>query len=124
MTKHSIHTFTQGFPGGSVVKNLPANAGGTGDTGSVSRLVKYPGEGNGNPLQNPCLENPHGHMSLAGYSPWGHKESDMTESLSMHAFQKKDRSLNTVSIDRISSPRHFEESSLQQPHINEVETHP
>ena len=25
-----------------------------------------------------CLENPHGQQSLAGYSPWGHKESDMT----------------------------------------------
>ena len=26
-----------------------------------------------------CLENPHGHRSLAGYSPWGHKESATTE---------------------------------------------
>ena len=28
-----------------------------------------------------CLENPHGQRSLVGYSPWGHKESDMTEHL-------------------------------------------
>ena len=34
---------------------------------------RSPGEGNGNPLQYSCLENPHGHRSLAGYSPWGHK---------------------------------------------------
>ena len=38
-------------PGGSVVKNLPANAGGAGDTGSVSGLGRPPGEGNGNRLQ-------------------------------------------------------------------------
>ena len=31
-----------------------------------------------------CLVNPHGQRSLAGYSPWGHKESDMTEQLSTH----------------------------------------
>ena len=30
------------------------------------------------PLQYSCLENPHGQRSLAGYSPWGRKESDMT----------------------------------------------
>ena len=32
-----------------------------------------------NPLQYSWLENPHGQRSLAGYSPWGHKELDMTE---------------------------------------------
>ena len=43
-----------GFPGGSVVKNLPANVG---DTGSNPGLGRSPGEGNGNPLQYSCLEN-------------------------------------------------------------------
>ena len=38
-------------------KNLPANAGDTGDAGSVPGLGRYPGEGNGNPLQYSCLEN-------------------------------------------------------------------
>ena len=38
--------------------------------------------GHGNPLQYFCLENPHGQRSLEGYSPWGCKESDMTEWLS------------------------------------------
>ena len=42
------------------------------------------GEGNGNPLQYSCLENPHGQRSLAGYSPWGLKESDTTEQLHVH----------------------------------------
>ena len=41
-----------------------------------------PGGGHGNPLQNSCLENPHGQKYLAGYSPWGRKESDTTEQLS------------------------------------------
>ena len=44
-----------GFPGGSVVKNLPAN---TGVTGSVPGSGRSPGEGNGNPLQYSCLGNP------------------------------------------------------------------
>ena len=35
--------------------------------------------GHGNPLQHSCLENPHGQRSLAGFSPWGYKESDVTE---------------------------------------------
>jgi len=41
-----------GFSGGSAVKNLPANAG---DAGSILRSGRSPGEGNGNPLQYPCL---------------------------------------------------------------------
>ena len=45
----------RGFPGGSVVKNLPANAG---EVGSVPGLGRSPGEGNGNPLKYSCLENP------------------------------------------------------------------
>ena len=44
-----------GFPGGSVVKNMPSNAR---DAGSVPELGKCPGEGNGNPLQYSCLGNP------------------------------------------------------------------
>ena len=46
-----------GFPGGRVVKNLPANAGDARDLGSVSGSGRSPGVGNGNPLQYSCLEN-------------------------------------------------------------------
>ena len=46
---------------------------------------RSPGGGHGNPLQFSCLENPHGQRSLAGYSPWGHKELDNTEQLTKHA---------------------------------------
>ena len=68
-----------GFPGGPVVKNLPANTGGTRDSGSILRSGKSPGVGNGNPLQHSCLENSMDRVSLAGYSPWGCKEMDKTE---------------------------------------------
>ena len=59
------------FPGGSVVKNLPSNAG---DMGLIPELERYPGEGNGNPLQYSCLgKKYHGQRSLTGYGPWGLK---------------------------------------------------
>ena len=44
-----------GFPGGSVIKNPPAN---TGDGGSIPGSGRSPGEGNGNLLQYSCLEIP------------------------------------------------------------------
>ena len=47
-----------GFPGDSVVKNLPASAVDTEDSGSVPGSGRSPGEGNGNPLQYSCLGNP------------------------------------------------------------------
>ena len=43
-----------GFPGGSIIKILPANAG---DAGSIPGLGRSPGEGNSNPLQHSGLEN-------------------------------------------------------------------
>ena len=57
-----------GFPGGSVVKNLPANGG---DTGLISGSGRFPEVENGYPYQYSCLEKSHGQSSLAGYSPWG-----------------------------------------------------
>ena len=44
----TFYTMRKGFPGGSMVKNLPAN---TGDPDSIPELGRSPGEGNGNPLQ-------------------------------------------------------------------------
>ena len=65
------------FPGGSVVKNQPANAG---DVGSIPGSGRSPGEGNGNPLQYSCweilwTEEPGGLQSM------GSQESDITERL-------------------------------------------
>ena len=64
------------FLGGTVVKNLPANAG---DAGSIAGSGRPPGVGNGNPLQYSCLENSHGQKTLVSSGPWGHKELDTTE---------------------------------------------
>ena len=66
----------RGFPGGLVVKNLPANAG---DTGLIPGSGRSPGEGNGNLLQYSCLGNP---MERGAWRAAVHgvaKESDMTE---------------------------------------------
>ena len=41
-----------------MIKNPPANAGDTGDTGSIPGLGRSPGEGKGNPLQYCCQDNP------------------------------------------------------------------
>ena len=62
-----------GFFGGSGACN-------TGDLDSVPGSGRSPGEGNGYPLQYSFLPGEfHGQRNLAGYNPWGHKESDMTE---------------------------------------------
>ena len=61
------------FSGGSVVKNLRTNAGDAGDAGSILGLGRSPGEGNGNPLQYSCLQNP---MDRGAWQSVGHKESD------------------------------------------------
>ena len=56
------------FPGGTVVKNLPDNAGDLGDAGSIPGSGRFPGGGHSNPLQCSCLNNLHGWKSLEGYS--------------------------------------------------------
>ena len=63
-----------GFPFGSVVKNLPAMI----DLGSIPGLGRCPGEGKGYPLGIFWPREFHGL-----YSPWGCKESDRTEQLSL-----------------------------------------
>ena len=60
----------KGFPSGSMVKNLPTNAG---EQGSIPGLGRSLGVGNSNPLQYVLLRKSHGQRSLAGYSPWDHK---------------------------------------------------
>ena len=65
-----------GFLSGSDGKEVSCNAGNPGLTPGSGRP---PGEGNGNPLQLLLPGEFHGQSSLAGYSPWGHKELDTTE---------------------------------------------
>ena len=68
-----------GFPSGSAGKESACNAGDRVNTGLIPGLGRSSGEGNGNPLQYYGLEKFHGQSSQGGYSPWGHKESDMTK---------------------------------------------
>ena len=67
--------YIKGFPGGSVVKNPPAK--------QVTRVQSM---GQKDRLEKEMATHSsilvweiHGQRSLVGYSPWGHKESDMTE---------------------------------------------
>ena len=62
-----------GFPGGSVLKNLPDNAANEGDLGSVPGSGRSPEEGNSNPLQY------YGQGGLACFNSWGRKELYTTE---------------------------------------------
>ena len=66
------------FPSGSVLKNPPANAGAAGDMGSIPGLGRFPGGGNGNPLQYSCLGNPMNRGALRAVVH-GVTELDMTE---------------------------------------------
>ena len=71
-------TLFGGFPGDSDSKESTCNA----DLVSIPGLGKSPGDGNSNPLQCSCLENPVDREACAcslGYSACGHKESDRTD---------------------------------------------
>ena len=68
--------FRLGLAGGSDGKEFACNSG---DLGSIPGLGRAPGGEHGKPIQYSCQKNPHGQRSLAGYSPWGLKESDTTE---------------------------------------------
>ena len=73
---HPYGTYS-GFPGGTVVKNLPAKAGDARDVGSIPGPGRSLRVGNGTPLQYSCLENPKDRGAWwATYSPKNHKESE------------------------------------------------
>ena len=88
-----IGLFVFMFPGGLDGK---ASAYSAGDLGSIPGSGRSPGEGNGNPLHFSCLKKSHGWRNLAGYSPWGCKESDTTEQLTF--------SLSVSEINRVVYP--------------------
>ena len=62
-----------------LVKNMPENAEDVRDTDLIPESGRSPGEGSGNPLHH--SEESHEQRSSVGYSPWGHKELDMTSNL-------------------------------------------
>ena len=67
-----------------MVKKHPANAGDSGDVGLIPGSGASHGEGNGHLLQYFLPGKSHGQRSLMGYSPWGCKESDLTDRLIVH----------------------------------------
>ena len=71
-------SFSSAFQVAPVVKNPPANAGDVRDAVSNPGSGRSPGGEHGNPLQYPCLDNSMD-RDLAGHSPGGRTESDMTE---------------------------------------------
>ena len=66
MAKCSGYCWCQSFPHGSVVKNPPANAGDSGDSGLIPGSGRSPGGGNGNPVQYSYLGNP---VDRGGWQP-------------------------------------------------------
>ena len=75
-----------GLPKCSVVKNLPVNAGDTGDVGLIPGLGRSSGEGNCNPLQYSCLRNPMDRGAWQARVHGSPEESDSTE----HACSSRD----------------------------------
>ena len=82
-----------GFPDSSVDKESACNAG---DLGSISELGRFPGEGNGNPLQYSCLENSRDRgaqwATAHGVTKSQTRLSDLTLSLSTQNIQKESKS--------------------------------
>ena len=70
-----FHSFLGSFPGGSDGKEFACNVG---DLGSSPMLGRTPGEGNGNPLQYSCLENPMDRGVWQAVVHWVAQESDTT----------------------------------------------
>ena len=85
-TKHSTHGIYTWFPSVSTNSQVAQLVHSVCQCRRCKRCWydpgRSPGEGNGNPLQYSCLENPHGQRNLAGYRPLDSKESDTTERLS------------------------------------------
>ena len=69
-----------GFPSSSIAKESAYNAG---DLGSIPGSKRSPGEGNGNPLQYPCLENSMDRGAWKATVHGGHKNSDPTEPVTL-----------------------------------------
>ena len=81
-----------------VVKNPLVNAGDVRGEGLIPGSEGSHGEGDGNPLQYSSLENSMDRGALVGYNPWGHKESDTTERLTLPL------SLSILSKEPYSTP--------------------
>ena len=74
-----VYSHLQGFQVALVVKNPPASAGDISDAGWIPGFRRPPGGGHRQLTAVFLPRESHGQQSLVGYSPWGHKELDMTE---------------------------------------------
>ena len=75
-------------------------------------MGRSPGGGHDNPLQYSCLEKTHGQRNLASYSPWGHKESDMTKQLSIqHTLLRRGKRSHFLSQASVASSAQWEDLS-------------
>ena len=83
------------FPGGSDGKERACNAG---DLDSIPGLGRSLAEGNGNPLQYSCLENPTDRGAWQAIVPWGRKESDTTEWLTLPVWSNNTQARFCVQI--------------------------
>ena len=82
---YSHYNETTGFQVVLVVKNLPANAGDIRDSGLIPGLGRSPVEGNGNPLQYSCLEDPMDRGAWCAIVPGVTKSQTPLKQLSTHA---------------------------------------
>ena len=89
---HVALSLTEGLPGGSVEKNLPAKQGTAGDSGAslIPGSGRSPGERHGNPLQYSCLENPMDRGAWWAAVPGVTKSQTRLKQLNMRA--QRDRS--------------------------------
>ena len=90
MSSYYVPGIVLGFPGGSAVKNLPANARRHRRCRFDPWLGKVPWRRTGQWQSTAVVLSgkSHGQRSLVGYSPWGSKGLDMTEKLSVHTHLK------------------------------------
>ena len=109
------------FPGGSVVKNLPAHGGDTGNAGSIPGSGRSPGEGNSNPLQDSCWENSMDRGAWWAIVHGGRKESDTTEQLSNNSSRRvKGRFKGVLERKR---QRNVKYQPLQRINVSEICKH-
>ena len=80
--KNGSFSILWGFPGGSVVKKMPTNAGRTSDLDLIPGLERSPGEENDNPLRYSCLDNP---MDRGAWQATVHGAEKSWTQLSAHA---------------------------------------
>ena len=82
-SNHQIKASPTHLEASLVAQRVKKSTFNTRDPGSNPRSERSPEEGNGNPLQHACLGNPMDRGAWWATSPWGHKESDTTEQLTL-----------------------------------------